>query len=100
MLSIDFGRAAADFFGHGFDPSGLGVVDINQGTKGNGGDPDPPSHSQKLYSKTGFPVASWVVAGKLRTLGRWQPHCAKAPAFAPTAPRAFDGKWMDPSKAI
>jgi hypothetical protein len=59
MLSVDFGRAAADFFGHGFDPSGLGVVDINQATKGNCGDPDPLSHNQKLYSKTGFPVHRW-----------------------------------------
>ena len=52
MLSIDLGRAAADFFGHRFDTSGLVAVDINQASNNNGGDPDPLFHNPELYCKT------------------------------------------------
>jgi hypothetical protein len=49
MLSIDFGRAAADLFGPRFEPSGFVAVDINQASNGNGGDPDPLFHYPELY---------------------------------------------------
>ena len=55
MLCIDFGRAAANFFGHSFEPSGSVVVDINQAGNGNDTERDPLFHRLQLYRQKGNP---------------------------------------------
>jgi hypothetical protein len=70
MLCIDFGRAAANFLGHSFEPSGCVVVDINQARNGNDAERDPLFHVRNCTAQAQFAATRpdillvWITGGK------------------------------------